>query len=124
MRNIFSVELVWNISNGRQGWHRGGEGAGMAQGRGGRDNAVVRPLASYQRGLGSIPGVDAKCGLSLLLVVPRSEGFSPSFPLSSKTNISKFQCHQGQVVRKPINANPRLKVNQVFISPFKKVFQC
>ena len=50
----------------------------MAQGRGGRDGtcegskdgAVMRSLVSYQRGPGSIPGVDAKCGLSLLLVVP------------------------------------------------------
>ena len=41
------------------------------------DGAVVRVLASHQCGLGSNPGVDATCGLSLLLVLsfaPR--GFS------------------------------------------------
>ena len=48
-----------------------------------------------QCGPGSFPGLSVKCGLSLLLVIvvaPR--GFSPGtdgFPLSSKTNISKFQ---------------------------------
>ena len=42
------------------------------------DSAVVRALASHQCDPGSNPGVDATCGLSLLLVLsfaPR--GFSP-----------------------------------------------
>ena len=59
-------------------------------------DAVVRALASHQCGPGSNPGVDAICGLSLLLVLsfaPR--GFSPAgyggFPLSLKTKTSKFQ---------------------------------
>ena len=34
-----------------------------------RDGAVVRALASHQCGPGSNPGVDAICGLSLLLVL-------------------------------------------------------
>ena len=34
-----------------------------------RNGTVVRALASHQCGPGSIPGVDAKCGLSLLLVL-------------------------------------------------------
>ena len=41
---------------------------------GSRDDAVVRALASHQCDPGSIPGLDAICGLSLLLVlvpVPR-----------------------------------------------------
>ena len=47
---------------------------------------------------GSYPGVDAICGLNLMLVLsfaPRGvfSGFS-GFPLSSKTNISKFQFDQ------------------------------
>ena len=64
---------------------------------GARDGAVVRAPVSHQRGLGSNLGVDAICGLSLLLVLsfdPR--GFSPGalvFP-SPKTNISKFQFDQ------------------------------
>ena len=48
---------------------------------------------SHQCGLGSYPGVNAKCGLSLLLVLsfaPR--GFFSGY--SSKTNISKFQFDQ------------------------------
>ena len=65
---------------------------------GSKGGAVVRALASHQRGPGSNPGVDAICGLSLLLVLsfaPR--GFSPGtlvLPLSSKTNIFKFQFDQ------------------------------
>ena len=58
-----------------------------------RDGAVVRALAYHQCGPGSNPGVDAICGLRLLLVLsfaPR--GFSPDTPVfPSKTNISKFQ---------------------------------
>ena len=67
--------------------------------QGSRDGAVVEHLpptqASHQCGPGSIPGLGVICGLSLLLVLvfaPR--GFFPwysGFPLSSKTNISKFQ---------------------------------
>ena len=36
---------------------------------GARDGAVVRALASHQCGPGSNPGIDAICGLSLLLVL-------------------------------------------------------
>ena len=51
--------------------------------KGNEDGAVVRAFASNQCGLGSNPGVDAICGLSLLLVlyiVPR--GFSPRTEVS------------------------------------------
>ena len=47
-----------------------------------KGGAVVRALASHQCGPGSNPGVDAICGLSLLLVLsfaPR--GFSPGTPV-------------------------------------------
>ena len=37
--------------------------------RGSKGGAVVRALASHQCGPGSNPGVDAICGLSLLLVL-------------------------------------------------------
>ena len=56
---------------------------------------MVRLLASNQCGLGSNPGVDAICGLSLFLALPFAPGgFSPGtpvFPSLQKTNISKFQ---------------------------------
>ena len=59
---------------------------------------MVRALASYQCCPGSNPGIDAICGLSLLLVLSFAlRGFSPGTPvspLSSKTNISKFQFAQ------------------------------
>ena len=49
---------------------------------GSKGGAVVRAFASHQCGPGSTPGVDAICGLSLLLVLsfaPR--GFSPGTPV-------------------------------------------
>ena len=49
---------------------------------GSKGSAVVRALSSHHCGPGSNPGVDAICGLSLLLVlslVPR--GFSPGTPV-------------------------------------------
>ena len=58
----------------------------------------MRALASHQCGSSSYPGVDAICGLSLLLVLsfaPR--GFSPGtpvFPSPQKPSISKFQFDQ------------------------------
>ena len=68
---------------------------------GSKGGAVVRALASHQRGPGSNPGVDAICGLSLLLVLsfaPR--GFSPGtlvLPLSSKTTFSNSNSTRNQV---------------------------
>ena len=51
--------------------------------------AVVRALASHQCGPGSNPGVDAICGLSLLLVLSLApRGFSPGatvFPSPQKS---------------------------------------
>ena len=50
--------------------------------KGRKSGAVVRALASYQCGPGLNPGVDAICGLSLLLILsfaPR--GFSPGTPV-------------------------------------------
>ena len=43
---------------------------------------MVRALASHQCGPGSNPGVDAICGLSLLLVLSLAPGgFSPGTPV-------------------------------------------
>ena len=64
---------------------------------GGKGEQHLPPMqASHQCGPSSIPGHGVKCGLSLLLVSshPCSERFFSrysGFPLSSKTNISKFQ---------------------------------
>ena len=44
---------------------------------------MVRAFASHQCGLGSNPGVDAICGLSLLLVLSLApRGFSPRTKVS------------------------------------------
>ena len=66
---------------------------------GSRDGAVTRALASHQCRPGSIPEPGVICGLSLLLVLysaPRGffSGYSSS-PLSSKSNVSKFQFDPG-----------------------------
>ena len=47
-----------------------------------RDGVVVRALASHQCGPSSNPGVNAICGLSLLLVLSFAlRGFSPGTPV-------------------------------------------
>ena len=77
----------------------------MAKTLGARDGAMLRALASHQCGLGSNPGVDAICGLSLLLVLsfaPR--GFSPGTPV--------FPSHQ-----KPTVPNSNSAGNQVNEDP-------
>ena len=49
---------------------------------GSTSGAVVSALVSHQRGPGSNPGVDAICGLSLLLVLSLApRGFSPGTPV-------------------------------------------
>ena len=54
---------------------------------------MVRALASHQCGPGSNPGVDAICGVGLLVgSLPCSERFFSGY--SSKINISKFQFDQ------------------------------
>ena len=71
-----------------------------------RDGAVVRALASHQCCLVSNPGVDAICGLSLLLVlsfVPR--GFSPSipvFPSPKKPAFPNSNSTRNQVDEEPL----------------------
>jgi len=62
----------------------------MAESKGARDGAVVRALASHQCGPGSNTGVDAIYGLSFVIGSLLYSGF----PLSSKTNIFKFQYDQ------------------------------
>ena len=68
---------------------------------GARDGAVMRALASHQCGPGSNPGIDAICGLSLLLVfsfTPR--GFSPGtlvFPSPQKPTLPNYNSTRNQV---------------------------
>ena len=67
---------------------------------------MVRALASHQCGPGSNPGVDAICGLSLLLVLsfaPR--GFSPGTPVSlspQKPAFSNSNSTRNQVDEEPL----------------------
>ena len=67
---------------------------------------MVRALASHQCGPGSNPGIDAICGLSLLLVLsfaPR--GFSlgtPVFPSPRKPTFPNSNSIRNQVDKKPL----------------------
>ena len=82
-----------------------------------RVGAGVRALASRQCGSGSIPGLGVICGLSLLLVLFLAlRGFSSGslvFPLSTKTNISKFQFDQEPEGHSFVNRNRLLSVTLV-----------
>ena len=59
---------------------------------GSKSGAVVRAFASHQCDLGSNPGVDAICGLSLLLVLSLApRGFPPGTPVSPLFKNQHFQ---------------------------------
>ena len=64
------------------------------QGWGARDGAVGRALASYQYGLGSNLRVDTIMWVEVVVGSERFFSGYSSFPLSSKTNTSKFQFDQ------------------------------
>ena len=72
-----------------------------------RDGVVVRALASHQCGPGSNPGVDAICGLSLLLVLCFSpRGFSPGipvFPSPEKPTFPNSNSTRNQVDEEPLS---------------------
>ena len=74
--------------------------------RGARDGAVVRAFASHQCGPGSNPGVDAICGLSLLLVLSLApRGFSPGtpvFPSPQKPTFPNSNSTRKQVDKEPL----------------------
>ena len=71
-----------------------------------RGSAVVRALDSHHCGPGSNPGVDAICGLSLLLVLsfaPR--GFSPGtmvFPSPQKPTFANSSSIRNRVHEEPL----------------------
>ena len=81
--------------------------------KGAWDGAVVRTLASHQCGLGWNPGVDAICGLSLLLVLscaPR--GFSLCtlvFPSPQKPTFPSSNSIRNQVDEEPLCGCPTSK---------------
>ena len=89
-----SYDLTIRYQRGQHGDHRRPIKTSLspeeknAISRGSRDGAVVRALASYQCGPGSLSGPGIICGLSLF--VDFFSGYS-GFPLSSKTNNAKFQ---------------------------------
>ena len=67
---------------------------------------MVRALASHQCGPGSNPGVDAMCGLSLLLVLSFAlRGFSlgtPVFPSPRKPTFPNSNSIRNQVDKEPL----------------------
>ena len=73
---------------------------------GSKESAVVRALASLQCGPGSNRGVDAICGLSLLLVLSLSlRGFSPGtpvFPTPQKPIFPNSYSTKNQVEEEPL----------------------
>ena len=73
---------------------------------GARGSAVVRALASQQCGPGSNSGVDATCGLSLLLVLSYApKGFSPGtpvFPSPQKPSFPNSTSTRSQVDKEPV----------------------
>ena len=65
---------------------------------------MVRALASHYCSPGSIPGLGVRCGLSCCRFSSLFRGFFSGysgFPLSSKTNISKFQFDLDAVDEEP-----------------------
>ena len=74
--------------------------------RGARDGAVVKVLTSHLCGLGSSLGVDAICGLSLLLVLSFAPtGFSPGtpvFPSPQKPTFANSNSISNQVDEEPL----------------------
>ena len=74
---------------------------------GSKSGVVVRTIASRQSALGSNPGVDAICGLSLFLVLsfaPR--GFSPGspvFPSPQKPTFPNSNSTRNQADEEPLS---------------------
>ena len=75
----------------------------------GRDGTVVRALAFHQCGPGSNSGVEAICGLSLLLVLSLAHaprGFSPCTPVflsHRKPGFSNSNSTRNQVDEEPLS---------------------
>ena len=78
----------------------------LARKGGASDGAVVAALASHQCDASSNPGVDAICGLSLLLVLSLApRGFSlgtPVFPSPQKPTVPNSNSTRNQVDEEPL----------------------
>ena len=98
---------------------------------GSKGGPVVRALASHQCGPGSNPGVDAICGLSLLLVLSLApRGFSPGtpvFPSPQKPTFPDSNSTRNQVDEEPllqiviylfIYLIPQINLARVFLRRF------
>ena len=74
--------------------------------QGARDDTVVRAFTSHQSGPGSNRGVNAICGLSLLLVLSLAlRGFSPGtpvFPSPQKPTFPNSNSIRNQVDEEPL----------------------
>ena len=91
-------------------------------------NSHVRMTLLTEEEIGSIPGLDVICGLSLLLVlVLAPRGFSlpgySGFPPSPQTNISKFQFDLETVDRRATLWNP-LKFPFFYLLNYKLAYLC
>ena len=72
---------------------------------GSKGGTVVRALASHQCSLGSNPGDDAICGLSLLLVLSLApRGFSPGTPVFPSPQKPTFP--NSNSTRNPVDEEP------------------
>ena len=89
---------------------------------GSKGGAVVRALASHQCGLGSTPGVDAICGLSLLLVLSLApRGFSPGtplFPSPQKPTFPNSSLTRNQVDEEPLCGCATCKLLFIYLRNF------
>ena len=91
-----------------------------------KGGAMVRALSSHHCGPGSNPGVDAICGLSLLLVLffaPR--GFSPGaqvFPSLQKPSFSNSDSTRNQVDEEPLCVDVLFLNRYLFI--YRKADSC
>ena len=88
-----------------------------------KGGAVVRALASHQCGPGSNPGVDAICGLRLLLVLSLApRGFTPGtpvFPSPQKPAFSNSNSTRNQTKNHYVDVLP---ANRYFIYFFIYLF--
>ena len=93
---------------------------------GGKDDAMVRALASHQCGPGSIPNVDSICGLSLLLVLSLApRGFSLGTSVSPLLKNQHFQIPilaKNQVDGEPLSGCGTSKSLFLFIYVFFYLF--
>ena len=86
---------------------------------GSKSGVVVRTIASRQSALGSNPGVDAICGLILLLVLSLApKGFSPGtlvFPSPQKPTFPNSNSTRNQADEEPLYLVDVLPINRLVL---------